>query len=167
MKQPLFRVSSDTAALVRLLSTAEPGVLVSWEQMSDELGRSAAPGEPGYPATLAARKILERDYRIAFEAEPTHGLRRLQNDEVVKSGDRFLDRARRVVKRGIVRLTCANYDALPRDQQVQHNAKISVMAAIAELGSSKSIRRVEKHVRDNNAALPAAKAAVTGLGDIK
>jgi hypothetical protein len=165
MKQPLFRASSDTLALVRLLSKVEPGDLVTWNKMTDELGRDTRPDGAAYPAVLAARRILERDNRIAFEAEPTHGLRRLVNVEIVESGDRFVDRARRIVKRGVIRLTCADYAALPRDKQVQHNAKVSVLSAIAELGSAKSMRRIEHQIVDSDGALPAAKAAIAGLGD--
>lgn len=167
MNQPLFRVSSDTTAIVRLLLEANVGATVAWRTMSDHLGRDASPVGPGYAATLAARRILERDYRIAFEAVPNEGLRRLENVEIVQSGDRFIDKARRAVKRGIVRLTCVEYATLPRERQVQHNAKISAMSAIAELGSNKSIRRIENEIADSNDALPAAKAAIAGLTAIK
>lgn len=167
MKQPLFRASSDTQALVRLLSSATVGQLITWKALSEMLGHRADPGGPGYPSTLSARKVLERDYQIAFEAEPTLGLRRLENVEIVQSGDRFISRARRAVKRGILRLTCVDFAKLPRARQVEHNAKVSAMSAIAELGSQKAISRIERSIADSNAALPAAKAAVAGLSDIK
>jgi hypothetical protein len=167
MKQPLFRASSDTQAIVRLLATASVGQLVTWEQLSTELGQRADPGGPGYPATLSARRVLERDYQIAFEAEPTFGLRRLENVQIVQSGDRFISRARRAVKRGILRLTCVDFATLPRERQIEHNAKLSAMSAIAELGSQKAIARIEKTIGDSNSALPAAKAAIAGLSGIK
>ena len=167
MKQPLFRASSDTTALVRLLEKTEVGATVSWASMSSELGRDCSPDGIAYGATISARRILERQQQRAFEAVPNQGLRRLANVEIVESGDRFIDKARRAVKRGIVRLTCVDYAALPRDKQIQHNAKLSAMSAIAELGSSGSIRRIEKQIEDSNAALPAAKAALTGLSAIK
>jgi len=66
-----------------------------------------------------------------------------------------------------VRLTCVDYGTLPREKQVQHNAKVSVLSAIAELGSAKSVRRIERQIVDSNDALPAAKAAITGLGNVK
>lgn len=167
MKQPAFRVSADTTALIRILMTAKPGDLISWERLSTELGRDASPEGPAYTAVCSARRIVERDERIAFETVPTVGLRRLANDEIVDSGDKFLIRARRTAKRGVQRLICVEFDALTNEHKTQHNAKVSMMSAICEFASQKSLRRIEQRIVADSAtaALPAAKAAIAALGE--
>lgn len=158
---PLFRQSSDSAALIRFLSDIPVGGMATYDQLSAEIGRDI---HLFWHVLETARNRLVIDKRIVFDVVLMIGLRRLSDDEIVDLSDRARDKSRRHARRVARKLVCVNYDQLSREKQTKHNAALSLFAAMTELVSSGSQKRLEAKVEQQGTQLPAARAAIVALG---
>lgn len=153
-------ISADSTAIAALLRAAKVGELVSYEAMSRAIGRDVS-GHRG--AISTARKIVLRENGAVFDAVRGEGMRRLNNSELVDSVDRVRMKIRRAAKRSANTLVCVEYDALPADKKIKHNASMSMLAMLSEAASEKAFSRLTEKVSQTKETLPAAKAALAAL----
>ncbi|MGQ0595799.1 hypothetical protein [Aquabacterium sp.] len=164
MDQPDFRLSSDSKALAALLTSAGIGDVVTYAALSKAIGRDVRTSATG--ALHTARHLAQRDHRIVFDVVRGAGLKRLQDAEIVDLADKARDHARRHAKRTAKKLTCVDFEALPKDKQTKHNAALSMFSALAELSTDKAQQRLERKIEQTQEQLPVAKAAIEALGAI-
>lgn len=163
MKQPAFQLSADSKALIDVLSSARVGELVPYATLNRAIGRDVRQFRGAINTALS---ILEKEHQRVFSCVPTEGYKRLSDKEIIGTADGYTQKIRRAAKRSARKLACVKFDDLPPEQQLAHNARMTVMAMVSETTSLAAVKRVEAAVSDSNAALPAAKAAVAALSAI-
>lgn len=162
--QPDFKLSADSAALVAELRKAVVGTTVSYETLSQAIGRNVQ--NSASSALQSARHVVQREFRMVFSTIRGSGLKRLNDSDIVDLSDKAREHARRHAKRTARKLVCVDYDALPKAKQTKHNAALSMFGVLAEIATDKAQGRLEKRISDVGQQLPGAKAAMEALGCI-
>lgn len=153
-KKTLFEMSIDTRMLYDRLKKAAIGDVVSFTQMTELLGRSVD-GACGNVQSALHR--LEGE-GIAFANVRGTGYQRMNDVEVVNSAEHAREGIRRKAKRAVRRLTCVQeFDRLPNEMKVKHNAALSGFGAIASIMSPGRVKSLEEAVARVGAQLPLAK----------
>jgi hypothetical protein len=152
--QLMFQMSADTRFLVQRLSKASVGDLITYEDLSREVGKAVS---GSFSALTSARRALLRDQQRVFDVVTGKGLKRLNDIEIVATGERTSQRIRRTARRGVRTLTAvADFSSLPREYQMRHTAAVSIFGVIAEMSTHNGIAKVEKIAENMAAPLPIA-----------
>lgn len=153
-EQPSFQMSADTRFLVQRLRKAAVGDLITYEELSKEVGKQVG---GGFAALSSARRVLLREDQRVFDAVWGKGLKRLNDVEIVGTSQRTATKIRRTAQRGVRTLTAvADFSSLPREQQMRHTAAVSVFGVIAEMSGGRGMAKVEKIAEGKREALPIA-----------
>lgn len=132
-KLPDFRLSADSAALVKVLELVDVGATITYAELSQTIGRDVT----AFRGPLeTARLVVQREKRMVFDAVRSEGLRRLADDEIVDLSDKARDHARRHARKTAKKLVCVDYSSLSKQKQTKHNAALSMFGALAELTTS-------------------------------
>ena len=151
----LFEMTADTAILYKHLTAMEPGDTVSYREMSTMLGREIRGDNSHLQSALRA---ASRDSGAVFDCVRNVGYRRLTDSEIVQTSAPRTARLRKRVEREGKRLAMvANFDALAINLKQDHNARVSVLGAIAQALKPKAIAEVRNHVSTSMETLPIAK----------
>ncbi len=162
-KQPDFRLSADSAALVKVLELVDVGATVTYAELSQTIGRDVT----SFRGPLeTARLVVQREKRMVFDAVRGEGLRRLADDEIVDLSDKARDHARRHARKTAKKLVCVDYQSLNKQKQTKHNAALSMFGALAELTTSGSQKRLEAKVEAAGTQLASARSAMDALGAV-
>lgn len=161
MQQPEFKLSADASAIARALESLSVGDTMSYDAISTLVGRDARLIRG---AIATALREVQRNKRMVFGTVRKVGYIRLNDAEIIETYDQARGRIRRQSARAVKRLVCVDYDALPKDKQVKHNAALSMLGVIAELSSAGSVRKIENSIAESGTSLPAAKTAIAALG---
>ena len=157
-KKTISEISVDARLLHQRLTQAKVGDVITWDDLGQIIGRSVHPGEGGYSALATARNRVQVDDGYIFDAIAKVGLKRLSDAEIVNTGQYAIDRVRRAARKGTRRLlSVKDFDALPNDLKVKHNAYASLLGAVAQISQSSKVTQLESHVQNARAALPLAK----------
>lgn len=149
-----FEISIDTRMLYDRLKTAVVGEVVSFAQMTELLGR---PIEGSTSNLQSALHKLEGE-GIAFANVRGSGYQRMNDTEVVHTAEDAREGIKRKAKRAVKRLTCVqNFDGLPNELKIKHNAAISGFGAIASIMSPGRMKSLEDQVAKIGQQLPLAK----------
>jgi len=153
-KKTLFEMSIDTRMLYDRLKKAAVGEVVSFAQMTDTLGRQVEGANSNLQSAL---RRLEGE-GIAFANVRGVGYQRMNDVEVVNTAEHAREGIRRKAKRAVKRLTCVQeFDKLPNELKVKHNAALSGFGAIASIMSPGRVKALEEQVMKAGAQLPLAK----------
>jgi hypothetical protein len=137
-------ISVDAKLLYEHLKTFEAGETVEWPELSSVIDRNVQNG--GYGALRTALNRLERDDNVVFANVRGVGYKRLGNEEIIMTGVGFLDRIRRLSRRGARRTTCANIESLPREIKTQALAQQSILGAISMAVKPSRLRMIESKI---------------------
>lgn len=143
-------ISIDAKKLVEKMATISVNGVITWADISAIIGRDIR--KHGSPLNRA-RRILERDHRIQFEAVKGVGLRRLDDAGCVAKAHGYTARQAKSAKRIARILACANYDSLNEDAKRQHDAIMSLAAVTAHINSAPQLRRISAAVSSGPLAL--------------
>ena len=153
-KRPTFEMSLDTRMALDRLRQAAVGDTVTFSDLSVALGREV---DGGTPTVQAALRKLERD-GVIFGNVRGVGYQRLSDSAIVNTAEHERAALRRKARRVVHRLTSvADFDALPNDLKVKHNAAVSGFGAIASVLSPAKMKSLETSVEKAQAKLPLAK----------
>ncbi|MBN6819536.1 hypothetical protein JRF84_08030 [Methylobacterium organophilum] len=151
---PNFQVSVDTRFLCQRLKKAAVGDIVTYADLSAEVGKKV---DGSFPALASARRILLREDQRVFDVITGQGLKRLNDVEIVGTSSRTAKRIRRMAGRGVRTLAAVqNFSSLPREEQMRHTAALSVFGVIAEMSGERAIQKVEKIAEGQSGTLPIA-----------
>lgn len=154
-RKPSFELSIDTRLVYDRLKQAAIGEVVSFRALKDALGREVEGSESSIQS--AVRRLLKVD-GIVFENVRGVGYKRLADIDIVRSSESMRDRLRRGAKRMVRKLACVqNFDALPNDLKVKHNAAMSGFGAVVAMMSPGRMKKLEQKVEQAAAQLPLAK----------
>lgn len=167
MSKSIPEMSLDTRTVVELLRKVETGEVIKYKTLSEATGRDIA-GKHRYILASAMRVVLHRN-GIVFAAVAGEGMKRLADEEIVAVGAQAIASMRRAAKRGVVKLSSVrDFDAMPAEKRIQHNATMSVLGVIAHVGASSQLKRAATAVQAvGNNAVPPAKMLAHFAGDGK
>ena len=156
-KKTIAEVGAEALALYEVLKGAEVGHLIRYETLNDVAGRDVQYLAIGSLNT--ARRMCQRDHMMVFGVVRGVGLRRLSNAQIVESSASDISKIERVAKRGIKRLTCADYSSLTDEQRPVFNARVAVLGTLAQHAKPSQLTQIEKTYA--NEARPVLPGVVT------
>jgi hypothetical protein len=146
---PRFSLNIETILLIERIKKMGQGDLVTYGELAELIGQDVQ--REARHTLLSARRICQREYQVVTDAERNIGIRRLTDVELTSSGLKIFSGLRRAAKRGIDRVTAvADFDTLPDEEKVRHNATISGLALIRMLSRPKSIDRIAAATNTTN-----------------
>ncbi len=137
-----------TLILADRLRQAQPGETVTHEELSRLIDRDTR-HDAAHLLRSALHTVLCED-RAVFACVRTIGYKRLQNRDILKTGDATIKKTRRACRRGIAKILCAQYDDLDNADKIQHNTTLALLGAVAHLTEESSRRKLETRVAANN-----------------
>ena len=152
-KKTTAEVGVEALAIYEVLKTAEVGQVIDYATLSSAAGRNVQAECAGSLAT--ARRMCQREHLMVFGVVRGLGLRRLSNAQIVESSASDIHKIERVAKRGIKRLTCADYSALNDEQRPVFNARVAVLGTLAQHSKPSQLTQIEKtYANENRPVLP-------------
>lgn len=158
-----FEMSLDVSLLVKLLSSKQAGEVATYEELSAAIGRDVRERRSAMHSAL--RHIQNTDHAV-FACVPNVGYKRLSDKEIVDTGTSYIQKSRRVAKRGAKSLACVKFDNLTPEQRLQHNAKMTVLAMVQESTSHHAVKRIESAVAGAQSAIAPARAALAAFSSL-
>lgn len=131
--------SADTSVIENRLRQAEPGDVVTYEQLSTVLGRDIRVHCRGNLRT--ARKTLVGE-GVFFDVVVGIGLKRLDMEEACVASESYVRRARSAATRGMRHLQNVEFDKLSEAGKQKHLTASAQLGAIHLFGSSKAAKRI-------------------------
>lgn len=156
-KTSIAELSIDSQLLAKLLREVEPNGVITYEQMNGQINRDCSPGGKAYGCLMTARRIVQREDQIVFDAVPNEGLKRLTNDDIARAGDGFVARIRRAARRGIRVLACVKFESLSNEDKIAHSASASQLGVLSEVAKASSTKRIASAVKESQEKLPVGK----------
>lgn len=148
MAKAICEVAQDTRILAGRLGRLNPGELVTYNELSAIIGRDVR--TDARPTLASARRIAQRDQRIALGCVHKAGIKRLDGAELPSVGDDAIACIRRKATRASrLMLTAAENVTLTDEARLQLNARASSLGTIALCASAKACARIETAVKNN------------------
>lgn len=147
------QLSAETAALIKFLEKAEVGQIITYQAMQ-EACKADVQANPGHLVT--ARRTLLKN-RIAFGTIIGIGIKRLDDGEMPDEARTKQDRARRIAKKGLAILNCADMTKLDSETKIRAITTRTVLGFMAGAGSRKTLNLTEQTVRASNGEMKVGK----------
>ena len=148
----MFKLSIDAQLLIEHLRRVDIGATVTYAQLREVISTGVQAGR-GKSALETARRKLRDDHNMVFDAVRSVGLRRLSDAETVEAGASYLGKVKRAARRGARVITAIkDFERLPDDVKIRHNAAMSALGAIEAVSSG----RVVKAISDQRPPKPLA-----------
>lgn len=140
--RPDFKISRDTWMLVERLKDCPIGSKVSYDELSEYMGRQISGVTP---ALRSARAMLMRDHDSVWDCDPGKGLVRLDNDEIVDTNlDPFRRRLHNLAKKSAKRMAVVDIDKVT-DKPAYYVA-LSYTGVILQVTTTKARNRITQAV---------------------
>jgi len=155
-KRTVGQLGLDTRVLRDRLLRAGTGEKVSYDELSALIKRDVRTDARSNLGS--ARRILQSEYQIVFSVVRTEGLVRLTDAENVESAAADATRAvPRAARRVAKRMTAVrDFDALPNETKIQHNAGLCYLQTVGALAKQKPMKQLELEVAKANSVLSIA-----------
>ena len=141
--RPTFEISIDTKLLYDELIASKAGDVVTYQQLGKAVSRVVTGGDPYLQSAL--HRAFKNDDAV-FDNVRSVGYRRLTDAEIVKLSTKDTDTIRRRSRRAGEKLTkVVDFSALPLQQRIEHNARLSIFSAIAAMTKPSSVKKIETH----------------------
>jgi hypothetical protein len=145
----------DSKAIEERLVDLEIGEEIAYSELSELIGRDVT-SERG--ALNSARRRLVRDHQMVFGVIRGVGLKRLDDAEIVGTGESVNDHIRRTARRAARQIACVrDFEAMPPEKRTQHNTWLSLFGAIASVTRAPCVKRLAAAVEQSRASLPLMK----------
>lgn len=153
-KPTLFQLNIDTQCLFELLSKAQVGDVITYEEMDNLLGKNIRI----HRSLLAsARRKARKDAGVEFGTIPKVGIKRLNSSEISDTAKCFFSRMNRATKRQANVLRNAKYEELDNAEKVKHNANLSLLGAVSIITNNRNFEKLSSQVEKASSVLPIAK----------
>ena len=136
-----FEKSVDTKVLENVLGEAQVGQTITYEAMSQAIGRDVR--EHSQASLSTARRGVLKTKGFVFGVERNVGLTRLSDAEIVNSSENDRKRVQRAAKRSLVKLTKVRFETLPEEQKRMHVTYSAQLGAIAMFSSKQASNKIE------------------------
>ena len=157
-----LELSADTALLYARLKRLAPSETASYEDLSEVIGRDVRNGARSNLGS-AMRRALTND-GIVLASVRKVGVKRLDDPEIVSTGDAAISRIRRSTRRAARKLAATDFDRLGDADKISHNTFISILGALHDSTKPSSVERVRIEVKTAGQRLPLAKTLAAFQG---
>lgn len=148
-------LSVDTMAIYNALREMEIDEIITYEELSDLIGRDVSPNGDAYSCQASARRKCLADDGIVIECVRSVGVKRLNDEAVARTGDHSINRIKRESNRGLKRISSVqDFNSLSSEAKISHNAAFSVLGVLAHLTKANHVKKVERAVTSSQAVLP-------------
>jgi hypothetical protein len=146
-----FEKSADTKVLENVLGEVAVGDLVTYEQLSQAIGRDVR--EHALPSLSSARRGLLNQKKYVFGVEHNIGLRRLNDTQIVDASESDRAKLKRAANRAICKLSVVDFDQLPPEKKRQHTIASAQMGAVAMFAGKSATKKIASSVNDSKTTL--------------
>lgn len=137
----------NTIILMEFLEALPVGSTPTYKEMEALVG----PGDRMHGWLFSARRALRNEKGIIYDAVRGVGLKRLSDVEIVQTADTIVSKLRRTCYNGRKRMDAVQeFDKLPQDLRLKHNATSSLLAAIQAVSKAKTVRQLETTISPQN-----------------
>ena len=155
MTKPNFEISVETRLLYQALVKIKPGEDIAYTTLTEAVGYKV---EGGNSHLQSAINQCFRNDGIVFDNIRGVGYRRLTDSEIVDAATRDTDAIRRKSRKAAKRLaSVSKFEALPPEKRIEHNARLSLFAAITSMSKQSSVDEIKSDVAAFGNQLPFAK----------
>ena len=146
MAEGIFSKANDTKVLEHLLRECDVGEIVTYEAMSKALGRDVRKFCWGNLST--ARKAIEKELQCVFQAIANEGIRREDDEGKLKVAEGRIKRATNAARRTVETLSRVDYQKLPDDKKVEHDALSTQAAVVYQFGKHATRKKILSKVKE-------------------
>lgn len=146
-----FEKSSDTKIIEKILESAEVGQLITYQQISNAIGRDVR--KHSVNSLNTARRGLLKSKGILFGVKQNSGLIRLDDKQIVQTTEGDRARVNRVAKRSLEKLSVVNFDNLDDKSKKEHIAASTQFGVLAMFSQSSSTKRIESNVENKELSI--------------
>lgn len=136
-------ISADTVMIYEKLITADVGQEITYKELDRVIGR-----EVPYSMLATARHKALVENRIVFATVRKIGLKRLDDQEIVRNSTACFRAIQNTAKRERSRLSSVEFESLPKEMKVKHSATAAALAMINEIASPKKLKVLEGKTSD-------------------
>lgn len=130
---PSFRRSPETEILIAELEKLEVGAQVTYHDMHQSTGLPEEQAARLRSCLTTARKHLQKEKRMVFAPVNGVGIKRLDDEGIVSSGKVLVQRANRMLRRGLDRTLCAKVSGLGVEARREYNVVTGTLAALSHV----------------------------------
>lgn len=146
---------SDTRLLIAQLQKVTEGEIVTYEALSQMIGRDVR--KSAYGCLGTAKKVLQRDYGIIFGVVVNEGLKRLPPALVVADSERAVKHIRKTARAGVQKLATVDLSRLTPEEKTNFNVRASHLGVFVAMTESNAVKKLESEVAKAQQSLPLAK----------
>lgn len=155
-KKTVSELDVDTRAVYDKLISAQENETITYAELSELIGRNIQ--QQARPMLDFARRMAFRENKILFDTIYTIGVKRLDDIGKVGTYEHTMRNIKTKAYQGRKKIfSVDNFNALPNELKVKHNAAASLFGAINLMAEKSSMKKIELKVTTNNAALPIGK----------
>lgn len=147
-----FEKSADAKVLENVLSEAEVGQVITYEQMSAAIGRDVR--KYAISALGTARRGLFKEKQFVFAVERGKGLVRIGDAAIVKTIEKDRLHLHRTASKSLKKLSVVKFDNLDANEKKEHTVASAQMGAIAMFSHKNSSKKIESKVNGSSKDLP-------------
>jgi len=140
-----FEKSADTKVIESVLIEAKVGQLVTYEKLSEAIGRDVREYARGSLQT--ARSTLLKDNQIVFAVENKVGLKRLDDSQIIASTESDRLHIQRTGKKVLNKLSTVKFEGLTESEKKQHIVASAQVGAIVMFSQKSSQKKIESKVQ--------------------
>lgn len=155
-RKGIAELSIDTRLLANHLSKANPGDVLTYDDLSKVIGRDVR-GKQGYQRLQSARRVVRRENDMIFATIAKVGLRCCDDAGKVRIANGYIDRVHSAAKKGINVVSAINYDKLENNDRIALNATASHLGVLHQITTAKAQKKLTQAVTEVNDKLPLAK----------
>lgn len=146
-KKAIQDLSVESQVLYKLLRVLGFEEFISYHDLSEAIGRDVQEEGRGNLRT-AINKCLMQD-GIVIKAVYNEGIKRISDRANVGGGESVRKKIRGIVARRRRELHATDYASLSKEDQVSHNAQLSLLGAHRQFATERVLKKIEEKVEQN------------------
>lgn len=149
------RASVEAQDLAKFLESAEIGQVITYAELN-----AAAKCDVQARNTVlqtAKRQMLKPPHRMVFGTISGIGIKRLSDNDIPDEGASAVKRARRIAKKGLDKLNCADLTKVDADRKVQLITTKTVLGLFSQSSGKHAHNLIEQQARIGNGEMKIGK----------
>lgn len=151
-KKTIPTISIEAQEIVKLLLTAEIGQIITYAELNAVCLGDVQNGKRG--ALYTACKRVFHDENRVFQTVRDVGVKRANDEDIINEAGVGIAQVHRQLGRKLKKLNAVNdYDALPKQKQIEYNARVSQIGALYLITKPSKSKQIEGKVAEANQKL--------------
>lgn len=149
------RASVEAQDLTKFLESCEINQVITYAELNE-----AAKCDVQIRNTVlqtAKRQLLKPPHRMVFGTITGIGIKRLADNDIPDEGASAVKRARRIARRGMEKLNCADLSKIDAEKKIQLITTKTVLGLFGQAGGKKANNLIEQQARTSNGEMKIGK----------